>query len=392
VSNDILRDSFPRRTKCPVHDPWSPLDAVVERPVHHLQQANKMYRGLWAEMDRLRARRALVGGWPAWCLLPAAAAYEAELALGRDITAFETNVLSALFTWRTTQGVYCFDHTIFDELWSTPIAGDIPSGALETLPEWCCYIVFPRARTIAGFNVAGYFASLNYDLGDRQRDLNLVLDATRPDGNTYLAPACLRLAGTLQDSISASVALTQRCVENDGGLALGCAAPDVARAYVNHLRSHSEDHRREFAPLISLLLYLVSVNRDLRCVTLAEPVRPKVQHTRRGGPRIFPPSVPRVWEVGYRIGATIRAGQAAVARGDRLVSGSEGRTHTSPRPHLRKAHYHHFWTGPLKGERHLIVKWLHPILVGVGESEDSGIIPTVHRVAGPPGRVDYRER
>jgi hypothetical protein len=287
-----------------------------------------------------------------------------------------------LFTWRATQGVYCFDDTIFGELCSTSVTGRIPAEALEGLPEWCCYIALPRARSIAGFNVAGFFANLNYDLDDQQRDLNLVLDATRPDGSAYLAPASLRLAGTLEESISASVALMQRFVENGGGLGLGCAAPEMALAYVDHLRRHSEEHRREFAPLISLLLYLISANRDLRSGALTEPVRPRVQHTRRGGPRIFPPSAPRVWEVGYRIGATIRAGQGAVARGHQPVNGSEEQMHASPRPHLRKAHYHHFWTGPLKGERQLIVKWLHPILVAAGGNEDPGIIPTVHRFVG----------
>ncbi len=33
------------------------------------------------------------------------------------------------------------------------------------------------------------------------------------------------------------------------------------------------------------------------------------------------------------------------------------------RPHIRKAHYHHFWTGPKDGPRKLICKWLPPSVV-----------------------------
>jgi hypothetical protein len=129
------------------HNPRSALQAIVQRPLQHLQHAGKKYRGLWAEMDRLRARRAEGRGWPAWCLLPTEVTYEAALALGRHITFFEMAALSALFTWRITQGVYCFDQTIFDELWSTSITGNIPSEALEGLPEWGCYITssFPTS-------------------------------------------------------------------------------------------------------------------------------------------------------------------------------------------------------------------------------------------------------
>jgi hypothetical protein len=244
------------------------------------------------------------------------------------------------------------------------------------------YIVFPNVRSICDFNVHGFFVSLNYDLGNHRRDLSLVLDAMLPNANTYLASRTLCLAGTLEESVSATVTLMQSYVEKDGGSVFGFATRAEGHAYLERLRQRHQDQPNELAPLVSLTLYLASANRELRSGTLAEPVRPKVQHTRRGGPRIFPPPVPRVWEVGYRIGATIRAGQANT-HDHRPVHGSEERIHSSPRPHLRKAHYHHFWTGPLKGERKLIVRWLHPILVAAGENEDPGIVPTVHRVAGP---------
>lgn len=49
-------------------------------------------------------------------------------------------------------------------------------------------------------------------------------------------------------------------------------------------------------------------------------------------------------------------------------------THESPRPHVRRAHWHHFGTDPRDGERKLVVKWLPPIPVNYDPGDD---LPTV---------------
>ncbi len=43
--------------------------------------------------------------------------------------------------------------------------------------------------------------------------------------------------------------------------------------------------------------------------------------------------------------------------------------------HPPRAHWHHFWTGPRDGERRLVLRWLHPILVAGGQ-----IVPVVRTV------------
>ncbi len=46
-------------------------------------------------------------------------------------------------------------------------------------------------------------------------------------------------------------------------------------------------------------------------------------------------------------------------------------------PHLRKAHWHHYWTGPKSDpdQRKLVVRWIHPVFVGQNETT-----PVVRRV------------
>ena len=74
-------------------------------------------------------------------------------------------------------------------------------------------------------------------------------------------------------------------------------------------------------------------------------------------------------EVGYRIGAELRS---YAKERDSDIGEKTGRT---VRPHMRRAHWHHFWTGPKNGERRLVLKWIAPTMVGVGIES-----ATVHRV------------
>ena len=61
---------------------------------------------------------------------------------------------------------------------------------------------------------------------------------------------------------------------------------------------------------------------------------------------------------------------------------AEGGTHAGPRPHVRRAHWHSYWTGPQAQLewRKVILKWLSPILVNVEDVGD--LVPTLHITAG----------
>ena len=131
---------------------------------------------------------------------------------------------------------------------------------------------------------------------------------------------------------------------------------------------------------INLLLYLCSTNAEMveRASGRLRPRRPTLTKT-QNGMRMFPAEKPALWEVAYRLGAAIRHAQEA----PRTKPGD--RTHASPRPHVRRAHWHAFWTGPKAKpdqpqptDRKLLLHWLPPIPVNV--EEEAPIIPTVDRV------------
>lgn len=75
-----------------------------------------------------------------------------------------------------------------------------------------------------------------------------------------------------------------------------------------------------------------------------------------------------VWySVGYNIGNTLREYKKYVKEV------SEPSSHV--RPHMRRAHWHHYWVGP-KGNQRIELRWIAPTKVGFDEIESA----TLHKV------------
>ncbi len=92
----------------------------------------------------------------------------------------------------------------------------------------------------------------------------------------------------------------------------------------------------------------------------------QARNTTKKRMRIFAPDQPSRWDVGYRLGAALRQ-----ALSEHEHSEPTG-THASPRPHIRRAHWHSFWVGKKDqpDARSVTLKWLPPIPVNVTGIED----------------------
>ena len=107
--------------------------------------------------------------------------------------------------------------------------------------------------------------------------------------------------------------------------------------------------------------YLCSKNADIVPSYKPQPNLPRNNAKRRSN---------ATWhDVGYHVGAQLRAYEHS-----RRSQANGG--HGSVRPHMRRAHWHHFWTGPRDGERELVLKWLSPTMVNAGKTESA----TLHKV------------
>ena len=144
-----------------------------------------------------------------------------------------------------------------------------------------------------------------------------------------------------------------------------------------NFKSESETNDRTiqwWKPFIRIALntcqYLCASNAEIREVKTTKKEKPVIMLDRK--PR--PVTIERA-EVGYRIGEKFEK-MYAEASGEKVTS-LRGKTWRQMRPHVRRAHWHHFWAG--KGKQTLIVKWLEPIFV-IGKSEEIDVVS--HEVSG----------
>ena len=110
----------------------------------------------------------------------------------------------------------------------------------------------------------------------------------------------------------------------------------------------------ELKPFVSLLLYLCS---DAPEIDDSRVPGTSPRKTKRGW-SLFPADKVRFWDVAAKAGESLRRMANAPVEED----GPEG-LHVKVRTHLRRAHWHGFWTGPRNGERLFKYKWLPPIIV-----------------------------
>jgi len=337
------------------------LQREVSRLLRYVTGVSQLCPGLWQRVDEVRARP----HWPHWCFLPTGelgklvgGMREACPNIGANL-----NAIAALAGWRVTQGVYRFDPDLFDSVWHTPLDTEIPGEVLLRLPEWCVYIVTPGC-VFAERNVCGFFAYLDYNAGSGSTELRLLLDLGE---DTLFSTLPIDLGGrSLLDGLETS---RERFL---GVLTRAGKPSDLADIVATDMRQYAG----MLGPLVNLLLYISSVNAETFDVSGREPRRPSPKATRKG-PRLFPPDRPTEWQVGYRLGAALRA--AASRSGERVDHDAVGQRAT-PRPHIRRAHWHSYWTGPINAaeRRRLSIKWLPPIAVNV--RQDNRPIPVVRSV------------
>ncbi|MFA5718562.1 MAG: hypothetical protein WC952_12680 [Desulfobulbaceae bacterium] len=335
------------------------------RPCEHLRAAAYYYQQAWKQLDMFRAERGTGGlpDWPEWCYCPMAGAYAVVSGGGNGRCDMDTigdvARIAALSAWRMTQGIYRFDPALYARLIETPV-GRLPVDVLYRLPEWCVYIETPDLQWL-GSRLAGFFAHLEWDANSGRPELRLLLDIDDEQGPRLVAQPLHLTAATLEEAMAAALAESGRQMINQGRTRMYEAMPaDLAPTLA-----------RPLEPLLSLLLYLCSEAADFG--GRMPPALPQPTKTKKGL-KIFPPSAPRRWDVGVRIGAALRRAYSEHETGGAGEPGESGRAR--PRPHVRRAHWHSYWTGPRDGERQAIVKWIPPVPVNV---DDIGDLPATVR-------------
>lgn len=129
----------------------------------------------------------------------------------------------------------------------------------------------------------------------------------------------------------------------------------------------SEQSQKDISFLVvNLIAYIASSNADIE-----KSPTPSTPSWRRTGGKAQKGAPVTDWNVGYRIGPAIEKAFSKTY----TDSSSAGGSHASPRPHIRAAHWHHYWTGP-KEERQLSLRWVSQAFVNCTDAEN---LPVVER-------------
>lgn len=327
-------------------------------PERFLRDISRQFPDAWKDADRYRSYRG-EDGFPVWddaVFLPLAGWYAVTCDMYRisKLTVIHAMTMQKLFfagAWRPRQDVIRFDPEVYQELIDTPFDGNLPSEVLWRLPAWAVYIETP-GLTLYGIPHEGFMAALEEDAGDGTKEMRLMF--FREEDETIKTVNIILYLGNwnIKEAIRRAKKKTDQ------------------QAWRNRLpMTEDEDWERIFdrglEQAISLLLYVCSygfTDKEQK----EKPVYPQAKRVKKGW-RIFPAFQPTVHVLGEKIGEQIRKAREYP---------NVARTHGSPRPHVRRAHWHGFWSGPLRpdadGERKFSLRWLPPISVAMRDDKDEG--------------------
>lgn len=325
-------------------------------PLELLHAVRDRYPDAWRLFDSLLAKRESLMEWPPYvhCPMAGAVAIIDQHGGSREDIA----LLSALAAWRPTQGIYRFDPDLGAAIDATDVDRELPADVLRALPEWCVWIELEGHR-VGGLEAYGYFAHLEWDAHDGHEELRLLIALQ----GKLLQPVAIHLGGTLLDGI-------------DRWIDESLAQQALARGFAHDptTRKAREAMAASLAPLVSRVLYLCSETPDLEDPKARGrlPKRAALKHRKKGrAPILLAAQRPAIWHTGYRIGAALREA--------RELAGESSDERQGPTPHVRRAHWHTHWIGPLKSpERRRVLRWHAPTLVGFKVGEE--LSPTVRRV------------
>ena len=267
----------------------------------------------------------------------------AQMALLSDKNTSQlTKIIAVNNYYFSGRQVYKFDDTL-SELLVEQSKSDlrISVEALDQLPIAHFYIMRKSPNVP---NSQGFFFSYTGDM-------------------IYIADVCERSENDRTYSLNVVNGKNiSEIIETDFSVEYGKVAARKAEPELNKLYA-------KIAEYFQFVLYLSAINSEIAPVTKGAVVK------RQAGQREYKQKGrSEMSEVGYKVGASIR--KSLESRSNVVYVGEHAKG--SPKsPHIRRSHFHSYWTG--SGEnKELVVKWINTIFVH-GNDEESDV-STVHKV------------
>lgn len=313
-----------------------------------LELVRKWFRAdhrVWQWLDDLHDEGEVP--FPDYCPIPISAGMAVlTVSLGKTArrAAEEAAELVACWSWRKNKVIYQFDRDLEDmlveQIYDLRADDSLPVDLLLHPPYPVIYIKVRREYRFP--NADGFFFWIEYDT------------------NTEIPEARIQwVEGDFSKSYPYALHLIP-----------GGTIYDSTKEFFNMIEANAKKKKYpdKLDPISSLLpelqalqlvLYLLAANAD---VANSQPAPPR---KKRPGRIMDAAKEIDVFDVGVRIGAAIRKNKDGVRE---TTTGTATGTGGKHRPHPRRGHWHHYWTGPRTGERNLILKWVAPTFIHMDET------------------------
>lgn len=264
---------------------------------------------------------------------------------------FETNVnimikVCSTGVWRTNKSIFSFDKELADELiGSYDINDSIPFEVFSHIPYPAVYVENSLKSFFAVFENKPLSRLMLYF--PQQSDIECV-SVPLNNGAANLSDAFDNDAKGLYNKLFSANLISEQQIGNLN----------------REMEKCKEGYIKACVSAVPLLMYICAVNADISVDEEQAAIYQKPVGTPKDRQREV-----RKYNVGYRVGKLIRQHKSS-QNPPAAVKGSKKSAH------VRKGHYHHYWTGKRDGERTLILKWLAPSFINFDNSDN--VIPTIH--------------
>lgn len=323
---------------------------ITETPYKLIDLWSEMMPDCYGTLDSLA--KAKTDGeiwWPDYCLLPinAAMTYLCNTDIKRHEAAMLASELTACWMWRKHRVVYAFD----DELAETLAEQAKSADDLDILPSQILLhppypIIYVKAQTVLEA-MDGFFFWIDYDVNQEAAELRL--QWVFNDLTHSLADVLHLLPGKS----------LRECI-NDTNTTIWRNFKDLLTGHKTPPQTSAETILRA----LQLVLYIFAENSEVVPDANNIRVATKRKKGKSTAPDLQITSGIESYQVGLKIGSALRKARAA-------YESSEG-DGAKRCPHARRGHWHHYWTGPLDGDRKLVLKWTAPTLIHADEMENAG--------------------
>lgn len=338
-------------------------------PLCLLKQVFTKYPSAWAIIDDFHNYNGKNGlpAWPEWCYAPMAA----SIAIVTDgvkktpdnedffmDSINDSQQVAALAVWRRSKEVFVFDKDMEQLLAEQDAPLTIPSEILLQLPYPCFYIEMDNL-VINDTKYHGFFTHLEYDINTNSPELRLLF--LTEDLRTFGYPIHLDVTD-IETSVKKTLSEAEKSISDIQNSKL----KRITTQWFDNRNDNIEELNQFLRKVLQAILYICAINADV------EPNSEQKTTTKRSTTGVIRDRYAEIrkWDVGVRVGSAVRRFRAK--QSNSIKTERQG-NHSPKRPHIRRGHWHHYWTGKKSDEdaRKLVLKWTAPIYVGIDDTDDS---------------------